>query len=374
VTSILLLHADGEDQAALSAYLSKVGYHVQGASTLSELRSAVEGGAHGEDALLVLIQELALPEPADLEFLSSYPLLILGRRRRVPSRPGLIRLDDPYYLAEVASTLAQLEETPRHVAAEVLPDADEPIRRRTPDQGVLLRGIAHALNNPLAAASGWLQLLAVDLGEGDSRTRALNQVRGELQRLERLLQALGLIGGRPSNLQAPIDVESIVESRVKVLEREGLAVTFDVAGPLPRVVGDPAEMALMLDLVLGSFVEERGRVQALTVRLARVGPAVEFIIEEDGGAMPDDCDPTDLGSLLRHCRHSRAIGIALAADLVQRRLEGEISIAGLPEGGTRLSMTMPAADQRERRHDRLARGRGLDRWRGEPRALHGPAP
>jgi len=347
VTSILLLHADGEDQAALSAYLSKVGYHVQGASTLSELRSAVEGGAHGDEALLILIQEMVLPEPADLEFLNPYPLLILGRRQRLQPRPGLIRLDDPYYLAEVASTLAKLEEAPRHVTEELAPSADGPVRQRAPDQGVLLRGIAHALNNPLAAASGWLQLLAVDLGEGDSRTRALNQVRGELQRLERLLQALGLIGGRPSNLQAPIDMEATVETRVKALEREGLAVTFDVAGPLPRIVGDPAEMALMLDLVLGSFVEERGRVQVLAVRLARVGPAIEFVIEEDSGAMPDDCDPADLGSLLRHCRHSRAIGIALAADLVQRRLKGEIAIAGLPEGGTRLSMTMPAAGQRE---------------------------
>lgn len=211
------------------------------------------------------------------------------------------------------------------------------------ETGLLLRGVAHALNNPLSAASGWLQLLAVDLGETDSRVRALNQVRGELHRMERLLQALGLIGGRPSNLRAAFDISALVEERVANLEREGLPVTIDVDPNLPRIPGDPSEFSLMLDLVLGSFLEERGRVQQLDVHVGRRGPELVLTLTERGGTLPGGCDPRDLGVLLRRCRHSRAIGIALASHLVGGRLGGQVLLESDPGGVSRFELSVPAA-------------------------------
>lgn len=350
MTSILLLHVDGQDQEALSAYLSKAGHHVNVFTSLGDLVSRVDGGTLATQLPVVVLQEQALPDPVDLDFLFGFPVLVLGRRRRLATRTQLVRLEDPYFLNAVEAEVTRLSEHGAE-SPEETPSVAEgpgpPITTGGHDQGLVLRGIAHALNNPLSAASGWLQLLAVDLGEGDSRARALNQVRRELHRIERLLQAIGLIGGRPSNLRAAIDLEAMVEERVQVLEKEGLPATMQSGGALPRIPGDPAEFGLMLDLLLTSFLEERARVQALDVRIARKGPAVVLTIDEEGGTLPGGCDVSDLGLLLRRCRHSRAIGIALAAHLVGSRLGGEVRLESRDGGGARFLMSIPVAAERE---------------------------
>ena len=348
MSSILLLHSEGQDQEALSAYLHKSGHHVSTYTTVHDLASRVGDGAFPADLPVVVLQEQALPDTVDLDFLAGLPVLVLGRRRRLSTRAELVRLEDPYFLNAVLDQVTHLAEygaTPAAIAPAPT-NEDTPSTAAGVDQGLVLRGIAHALNNPLSAASGWLQLLEVDLGEGDSRARALNQATRELHRIERLLQAIGLIGGRPSSLRAEIDLQQMVEERTLALEKEGLPVTLQCGGALPRIPGDPSEFGLMLDLLLNSFLEERARVEALDVRIAREGPAVVMTIEEQGGTLPGGCDASDLGLLLRRCRHSRAIGIALANHLVHHRFEGEVKLESGEGNSARFLMRIPVGSQR----------------------------
>ena len=349
MSSILLLHAAGQDQEALAAYLSKAGHDVSAYSTLEELVSRVEAGGFPDDSAVVVLHEETLPETADLDFLSGTPALVLGRQRRLETGPEVVRIEDPYFLNEVLRHVRDLAESGATPTNEPDPIAVAP--PPTPvtggvDQGLVLRGIAHALNNPLSAASGWLQLLSADLGENDSRARALSQATRELHRIERLLQAIGLIGGRPSSLRADIDLQAMVEERTVALEKEGLPVTLQCGGSLPRIPGDPSEFGLMLDLLLNSFLEERARVQALEVRVAREGSSVVLSIDEEGGTLPGGCDVWDLGLLLRRCRHSRAIGIALASHLVHHRFGGEVRLETRDGDAARFVMRIPVATER----------------------------
>lgn len=349
MSSILLLHTEGQDQEALSAYLSKSGHHVSTYTTVDDLASRVGDGAVPAEFPVVILQEQALPDAVDLDFLCGFPVLVLGRRRRISTRAELVRLEDPYFLNTVLDQVARLAEYGVPPTEDEHPRAsDEPAAASsgTVDQGLVLRGIAHALNNPLSAASGWLQLLEVDLGEGDSRVRALKQATRELHRIERLLQAIGLIGGRPSSLRAEIDLRGMVEERTLTLEKEGLPVTLHCGGSIPRIPGDPSEFGLMLDLLLNSFLEERARVQSLDIRIAREGPAVVLSIDEKGGTLPGGCDVSDLGLLLRRCRHSRAIGIALASHLVHNRFDGEVRLETREADAARFLMRIPVGTER----------------------------
>ena len=102
----------------------------------------------------------------------------------------------------------------------------------------------------------------------------------------------------------------------------------------------------MLDLLLNSFLEERARVQALEVRVAREGSSVVLSIDEEGGTLPGGCDVWDLGLLLRRCRHSRAIGIALASHLVHHRFGGEVRLETRDGDAARFVMRIPVATER----------------------------
>ena len=143
-----------------------------------------------------------------------------------------------------------------------------------------------------------------------------------------------------------LGLQQMVEERTLALEKEGLPVTLQCGGALPRIPGDPSEFGLMLDLLLNSFLEERARVEALDVRIAREGPAVVMTIEEQGGTLPGDCDASDLGLLLRRCRHSRAIGIALANHLVHHRFKGEVKLESGEGDSARFLMRIPVGSQR----------------------------
>lgn len=353
--SIFLLHRAGQDRESLAGFLTKTGCHVSAFDNLDDLRSRVAAGAGGADPPVVVIHEATLPADRDLAFLDALPLLVLGRQHRLPERSAMIRLDDPYFLNVVAQQIGQLHglsksgpTTMLEVPEEEAPVNPAPATRPGIDQGLMLRGIAHALSNPLSAASGWLQLLAVDLGEGDPRRRALNQVRAELGRMEKLIQALGVVGGRPRNLRAPLDLESLVRERVNTLDREGLPTTLDIGRtPLPSIEGDPSEFGLMLDLLLLSFLEERSRVKHIRIAVARDAGSLVMTLSEDGGTLPGGCDPSDIGLLLRRMRHTRAIGIALAQQLVGTRLGGRVTFESKVGTNAELRIRIPVAREAE---------------------------
>jgi signal transduction histidine kinase len=370
VPSLLLLHGQGSDAEALRAYLTKVGFHVSTFATLEALEARVladsprvtaesQGDSDGGVAAVVLAEDLLPGDDADLGlllgFLERYPVLVLGRRRPMPARPRLRRLDDPYFLQMVTAEIQALLSSDGPVPAipstppiPLPPREDAPAAGNAPDLGLVLRGLVHALNNPLSAASGWLQLLAVDLQREDPKWRALHQARTELQRMERLLLALGWIGGRSSNLRVKLNVEQQVKDRIDALEREGLAVSMTCEGEsLPCVYADPAEFGMMLDLLFGSFLEERNRLRGLYVVIRVRKGHLEVIIGDGGGSLLTEGDASDLGVLLRRMRHTRAIAIALAHRVVALQLGGSVSLTGGGGEASRLILSMPATERRE---------------------------
>jgi hypothetical protein len=366
VPSLLLLHRQGSDAEALCAYLTKIGFHVSTFATLEALEARVladsprvpaesPGDSDGGVAAVVLAEDLLPGDDGDLGFLERYPVLVLGRRRPMPARPRLRRLDDPYFLQTVTAEIQALlssdgpvPTSPSTPPTPLPPREDTPAAGKAPDLGLVLRGLVHALNNPLSAASGWLQLLAVDLQREDPKWRALHQARTELQRMERLLLALGWIGGRSSNLRVKLNVEQQVKDRIDALEREGLSVSMTCEGEsLPCVYADPAEFGMMLDLLFGSFLEERNRLRGLYVVIRVRNGHLEVIIGDGGGSLLTEGDASDLGVLLRRMRHTRAIAIALAHRVVALQLGGSVSLTGGGGEASRLILSMPATERRE---------------------------
>ncbi len=341
MASILLLHASGPDRDAVLAYLVKNGVTV-------DLLESAEMPAGGSEMLqrmppgtVLVVQESLLPEGEAFAALDGIPLLVLGVERPLPRRPAFERLPEPFFLGALVASIERLAGAP-----VPLPRRARPVGPGgAPATAGLLRGLAHALNNPLAAASGWLQLLAVDLGEQDPRQRALRQARRELQRLEKLLLCVAYIGERPSPVTMDLDIAGMISDRVRDLRDEGLPVALEIeSGPRPRLVGDPAAYGLFIDLLLGSWLDERARARSLTISVRREGAATEVVFADEGGTLPPDADLGDLGLLLRQTRPARALALALARILVVGR-GGDVRIeVPDPSGPPRLRLRIPAAD------------------------------
>lgn len=334
MTTILMRHPEGPDRDALAAYMRRCGFQIEASGA---------AGSSEPDAI-ILHESLAPAFERDRD--SETPVLVIGTTVSLEGWSA-VRVPEPYFLDEVVDGVRSvlLSSISRGGGESRPPPRREPPQDAAPrafEGGLILRGLAHALNNPLSAASGWLQILAADPGRDDHHNRALAQIRQELLRIETLLRAVALIGGRASSLRAPLPLGSLLAERVNRLAAEGLPVNFDrEPGFDPVVLGDPMAFGLMLDLLFESFLDDRTRVHRMEVRLESAERATICTISESAGLFPLGLDPGDLGMLLRDTRHGRALGIALAVRLIEDGMGGTVDIESDGMSGSSLGFRIP---------------------------------
>ena len=336
MTRLYIHHRPDSDRDALVAYLQKHGHAAETVESLGALRRALEAEPQCGAGRVVILQVSALEDGADLAFLGREPTLFLGGRAPAAAGAAAPReaLPEPYFLEDLRAAVERLGEA-RRVPVTTRPGPPE-------DLGPLLRALGHALNNPLSAALGWLQILGTTEGQDAPSNRAAGQIAVELERLNRMAQALGVIGRSVTTQAGPVELAGIVRSQVAAARKEGLQVAFHEPGPRPLVIeADPAEIALFLELLLGSLLEERSRAGMVEIGLEERDGAAILTVSADGGVIPLDGDSGDLGALLKRTRPPRALALAIARTLAARLAGGEFSVED--EGGERACLRFRAS-------------------------------
>ena len=210
--------------------------------------------------------------------------------------------------------------------------------------GATLAGVAHELNNPLAAILGFTQLLLKKETDEESRL-ALETIDHEAARAGRIVRDLLTLARKPDaerrgrvNLNDVVGY--IVGTRRYALETHGIACISTLDPAVPVVVGDRAQLEqVVLNLLnnaeqaIRSSGEHAGRV---SIRTRGEGAAVVLEIEDDGPGIPDDTrdriwEPfwttKGLGA-------GTGLGLTVVRDIVATH-GGEISVARSAEAGER---------------------------------------
>lgn len=210
--------------------------------------------------------------------------------------------------------------------------------------GATLAGVAHELNNPLAAILGFTQLLLKKATDEESRL-ALETIDHEAARAGRIVRDLLTLARKPDaerrgrvNLNDVVGY--IVGTRRYALETHGIACTSTLDPMLRAVVGDRAQLEqVVLNLLnnaeqaIRSSGEHAGRV---SIRTRAEGAAVVLEIEDDGPGIPDETrdriwEPfwttKGLGA-------GTGLGLTVVRDIVASH-GGEISVAPSTEVGER---------------------------------------
>lgn len=351
MTPILLVHHDEADRGALEDWLVSQGHEVHSGTDLPVLLGTSRSSPTPP---LVVCHEDAWPVGRDDSELVGRTALVLGIERPLSLPAGTVRLGEPCRLeeltAELDSMTRSLDAAESQVAEAEPPARDEDLpahlRASMPisAQTMLLRGIAHTFNNPLAAASGWLQLLQFESQSlPPSCRRIIDQMGVEVSRMEKVAQALSIIGGRPGGLSVPFRPLDLLERARQQVKQEGLDIVMRVPqGESPVHRGDPSELDLLFDLLLTSYLEDRSMVGTLEVTVVATPRQLGITFEDEGAVLEVGPDPADLGLLLQRMRHLRAIALSLADALVKRRMGGDVRVIGSSlRPGARLELTMP---------------------------------
>ncbi len=170
-------------------------------------------------------------------------------------------------------------------------------REKLSTLGLLVSGVAHDLNNPLAAISGFTQLLREEETNVDKRD-SLDGILVEVKRCNRIVADLLSFARRHTPERTEIDLAEVLRRTVGMRERHllltGVTPLISIEPGLPRVVGDEHQLQqVFVNIVMNAehALRERGTTLSVSARRlpgAQAGQLVAIDFFNDGPPIPDD--------------------------------------------------------------------------------------
>jgi two-component system sensor histidine kinase HydH len=213
----------------------------------------------------------------------------------------------------------------------------------------LLGRMAHEIRNPLSSLDLHVQLLEEDLAAWGPSAAAklagrLDVIRGELHRLDAIVEQFQRLAGPSPPDLAPVDLARIMGHVCDVLRPEAAAreieILTQVAGSLPRVPADADQLIqAALNLVINALqaVDRRGRVE-LVARSVEGGVMLE--VRDTGPGVAAE----HLGTIFEPFFTTKAEGSGLGLWIAQQIIAahgGTIRAANAPGGGAVFTVRLP---------------------------------
>jgi PAS domain S-box-containing protein len=240
--------------------------------------------------------------------------------------------------------------------------------------GTLAAGVAHEINNPLAAVIANLDYIAESLGRmvgggsaspssGRSAAWFLEEIKAPLDdardaadRVRLIVRDLKIFSRSPTDeLSGPVDVNAIIESSLRmawneIRHRARLVKSY---GPVPGVDANEARLGqVFLNLIVNAAQSlQEGRAQHNEIRVSTRLDAERVVVEvsDTGAGIP----PEIIGRIFDAFFTTKAVGVGtgLGLAICQRLVTdmgGELTVESELGKGTTFRVALPVARNEER--------------------------
>lgn len=209
--------------------------------------------------------------------------------------------------------------------------------------GSVASGVAHELGAPLTVIDGRASRLLRNHKDDDSQ-RQLKAVRGQVQRLTGLVNQLLAFSRTPVQQREAISLRDLVATAMTSIEFE------QDKGSASVVVKELVDVILKVDikrLELALVNVFRNGLQAakteVTVTSEFVDSGVVIIVDDDGDGLPETMKDKALQPFETNKPQGKGTGLGLT--IVKHVLNdhnGELSLTDNPNGGCRVTLSLPA--------------------------------
>lgn len=213
----------------------------------------------------------------------------------------------------------------------------------------LLKRLAHEIRNPLSSLDVQFQLLEEDLAALAPEVRPplgprLGIIRGELQRLDSIVERFLKLAG-PSALElAPVQIHEIVTHVCELLRPEAsrrkVEILTTVELDLPPVTADSVRLTqTLMNLIINGIqaINGGGQVQ---VNAGKAGDSLWLRVQDTGPGIP----PNELGEIFDPYFTTKPEGNGLGLWIAQQIAVahgGDLHAENAPGGGAVFVLTLP---------------------------------
>jgi PAS domain S-box-containing protein len=214
--------------------------------------------------------------------------------------------------------------------------------------GALVSGVAHELNNPLAAIAAFAELLTVDAKDVHLK-ESTNIIHAEAIRAGRVVQTLLDFARQRPRVHEPVDLQDVVE-RVLALQRSALKrarvkAVVTMPSDLPAVIGDPQELQqVVLNAVVNAAdaIEATERPGTIDIRATRTNGHINFTVDDTGpGLTQEALDRVFEPFFTTKGDKGTGLGLTISLGLV-KALGGRLWLQNVEGGGARFTAELPA--------------------------------
>ena len=216
--------------------------------------------------------------------------------------------------------------------------------------------VAHEVRNPLAGIKGAMQVLIGRGGKDEQELRVLRDIVARVDSLNDLISDL-MVFARPRPPQlADVELKRVASEAVTMARRdpsgEGLDIQLD--GDAVTVRAD-AELvrATLFNLLLNAGQAMGGRGH-ITVHVTRDGNDASIAVQDDGPGIPEALREQVFEPFFTTKARGGGLGLAIARRTAEIH-GGVLMLDCPPEGGTTMTLTVPASQTRASERPAAAR-------------------
>lgn len=220
--------------------------------------------------------------------------------------------------------------------------------------GSLLAGVAHELNNPLAALSGHAQLLRDSTPSADASVhRRAGKICDATDRCVRIVRNFLALARQHPPERALVAVNDVVAAAVELLayelRSEDVELVLELGEQLPVLSADQHQLhQVLVNLVVNAQQALRHapgpRSIAVSTRATPDRNAVELVVADSGPGIPAEIQGKvfDAFFTTKPPGEGTGLGLSLCREIVEAH-GGTITVDSAPGRGTRFVITLPAA-------------------------------
>ncbi|WP_158854864.1 histidine kinase N-terminal 7TM domain-containing protein [Halorhabdus sp. CUG00001] len=193
--------------------------------------------------------------------------------------------------------------------------------------------VSHDLRNPLNVATGRLEMLTADVGEGHSDS--IETIQRQLDRMEQIIEdSLTLArSGETVTERTPVDLETLARDAWSSVETANGALVIEQSLQLN---GDKNRLRNVFENLFRNSIEHNESA-SLTVRVGPLSEERGFYVEDTGSGVPSEERESVFEQGYTTSQDGTGFGLAIVSDIVQAH-GWQISLAESESGGARFEI------------------------------------